>query len=151
MSRTGKPDKLEDFLETARVAREARSAPIPKVGGTELLYVNEARDTWIAYNYAAELGIPTRTPYLDKAGSNAALKKLLAEVSAGDTIVVGSITDLANPDVSDMLLILEAMQARGVVVKAKMQPNYNLEEYQTAIQLMRQLYDDWAFTLKYAK
>lgn len=151
MGRNGKPDKLASFLESARASHEVGAAPEPKVGGTQLLYINEARDTWIAYNYASELKVSTRSPYLDKAGSNMALRKLLSEVSEGDTIVVGSITDLANPTVSDMLLILEAMQMRGVVIRAKMQPNYSLAEYQTAIQLMQQLFDDWEFSLKHVK
>lgn len=146
MSRTGKTDKLEDFLETARVAR---NAPVPKVGGTDFIYINGARDTMIVNSYMYELGIQTRHPFVDKAGSNDALRKLLAEVGEGDTLVIGSITDLANPAVSDMLLILEAMQARGVAIKAKMQPNYNLAEYQTAIRLMRELCDDLGFTLKH--
>lgn len=106
---------------------------------TTYVYTRKDRDCLLAFSHAMGREIPEYRYYIDEGPETPQLDALLKTVSAGDTVIVGTITDFINTDVNDLLNALENFDDLGVKIDSRMQPNYNIKIYRIAIRLAIEL------------
>lgn len=107
--------------------------------GAEFVYARRDRDYLLASSHAMGREIPEYRYYIDEGPETPQLDALLKTVSAGDTVIVGTITDFIDTDVNDLLNALENFDDLGVKIDSRMQPNYNIKIYRIAIRLAIEL------------
>ena len=89
----------------------------------------------MAYSHAMGRDIPDYNYYIDAPGETKQLDALLDTVRAGDRVIVGTITDFMLPDIQDMLNTLENLDELDVAVISRLQPDYDIKKYRSAIRL----------------
>ncbi len=105
------------------------------VKGNLFVYATYSGEPAIANSHAMGRGIPRYRYYTDRAGEQTELEALLLEVSEGDAIIIGTITDFMQPDIADMLNTLENFNELGVQIISRLEPDYNIEDYRKIIRL----------------
>lgn len=105
------------------------------VKGNLFVYATYSGDPPIAYSHAMGRDIPRHRYYTDKAGETTELEALFLTVSKGDAVIIGTITDFMQPDIIDMLNVLEDFNDLGVQIISRLEPDYNIEEYRKIVRL----------------
>ena len=103
--------------------------------GTDYVYGRIDQDVALAYSHAMGRNIPDYNYYIDAPGETKQLDALLDTVRAGDRVIVGTITDFMLPDIQDMLNTLENLDELDVAVISRLQPDYDIKKYRSAIRL----------------
>ena len=105
--------------------------------GVPYVYANRRGYPDIAYTKAMYLNIevPRENYYIDNAGEDKQLMYLFQELNDGDVVIIGTITALMIPEISDMLNHLEHFDELGVQVISALQPDYNIEDYREIVRL----------------
>lgn len=104
--------------------------------GNTYVYIREDRDKWLALSHAMGRDIPHYRYYIDTGhGDTVQLDALLKTASAGDTIIVGNITDFADTNLNEMLNILENFNDLDVKIESRKQSDYAIETYRYLIRL----------------
>ncbi|MBR5152989.1 MAG: hypothetical protein IKW60_05650 [Clostridia bacterium] len=99
------------------------------------LFAYASGDPFVLYSHAMFYNIPDCNYFEDKAGQTEQLGILLGVVAEGDAIVVGSITDFMAPSVYEMCCVLEMLEEKGVMVISRLEPDFDLGNYRSAIAL----------------
>lgn len=84
--------------------------------------------------------IPDDLYFIDKASGTTQLDALLLEMRAGDTVVVGSITDFtASNELWEIMRVLEDLDEAGVSVVSRLEPDYNIVVYRAALRVAAEI------------
>ena len=108
--------------------------------GKKLVYAREDRIPYIAFSHAMGRDIPQYDYFIDKAGEQTQLAALLKTTAPGDTVIVGTITDFMLPEIDTMLNILEDFADNDVNIESRLEPDYSIDKYRSAIRLADTIY-----------
>ncbi len=110
------------------------------MGNRVLAYGREDRDLSILYSHTMNMKIPDDLYFIDKASGTTQLDALLLEMRAGDTVVVGSITDFtASNELWEIMRVLEDLDEAGVSVVSRLEPDYNIVVYRAALRVAAEI------------
>lgn len=105
-----------------------------------LAYGREDRDLAVLYSHTMNLGIPDDMYFIEKPGETTKLDELLSVVQAGDTVVVGTITDFtASGELLEILMVLEDLNDAGVKVISRLEPDYDIKVYRAALRVAEEM------------
>jgi DNA invertase Pin-like site-specific DNA recombinase len=105
-----------------------------------LAYGREDRDLAILYSHTMNMDIPDFLYFIDKPKESSELDELLSVVRAGDTVVVGTITDFtASGELWEVMRALEDLDEAGVRVVSRLEPDYNIVVYRAALRVAAEM------------
>lgn len=110
------------------------------MGNKVLAYGREDRDLAILYSHTMSMGIPDDLYFIDRPKDSSKLDELFSVVQAGDTVVVGSITDFtASNELWELMRVLEDLNDAGVSVVSRLEPDYDIVVYRAALRVAAEM------------